>query len=88
MEREPKINNWSDWESYLAYNLAMDDSEPKGIRDSAKRVYEKRYGNVVDGFGANPISAYSRWQMETVQPIVGNTLRAWVVYLGWLIGFK
>ena len=88
MEREPQIQNWSDWESYLAYNLAMDDTKPRGIRNSAKQMYENRYGNISDGFGAHPVSAYARWQVETVQPIVGGTLKAWAAYLGWLIGFR
>lgn len=80
--------NWDDWESALAYTLATDDTQPKGVRDSAKRVYEKRYGNIVNPYGSHPVSAFGRWQIETVQPLVGNWLKAWGAYIGWLIGFR
>jgi hypothetical protein len=79
--------NWEDWESYLAYNLATDSSKPNGIRRSAKQVYEARYGNINDEYGAHQVSAYAKWQATTVQPLVGGLLKGWAAYIGWLIGF-
>ena len=82
------IQNWDDWESALAYTIAMDDTKPRGTRQSARQVYESRYGSIHLGYGSRPQTPpFTNWQHNVVQPIVGGWLKGWSAYLGWLIGF-
>lgn len=82
------IQNWDDWESALAYTIAMDDTQPRGKRQSARQVYEGRYGSIHLGYGSRPQTPpFTNWQHNVVQPIVGGWLKGWGAYIGWLIGF-
>jgi hypothetical protein len=82
------IQNWSDWEAALAYSIAMDDAQPRGLRGTMRQQYEGKYGDINAGFAkGSPSRHYYSFEYGVVQPIVGGWLKMWSAVLGWFIGF-